>query len=627
MKVLLIHSKGFSYEATKKTDAKKIEEIPPDKRKFKTEDNVLVAFITVEEDDENYLDEIVEGAANEIGELASELDEKNIILYPYAHLSSSLASPGPAIEILQNLEKVISSKGFNVHKSPFGWYKSFEMDCIGHPRAETLREIIPTEKKEIVVEEHPESTFYVLTPDNELIKLSPDLEPDKPFDFSKHLNLKKFIAYEVKKERTEKEEPPHISLMKRHEIADYEIDADPGNLRWYAKGAVLRNIIEDYVYQRVIDFGGIPIETPIMYSLENPIIREQVSRFPARQYQVKSGKKILFLRYAGDFGQFFLVRDMPLSYRNLPLRIYELTKYSFRREKRGEVVGLRRLRAFTMPDLHTFCADVPAALEEFDKQYHLCRSILEEIGGFEYETAFRTTNEFFNEHREWILSLVKATGKPALIELFPGRYFYWILKFEFNFVDSVEKAAALSTVQIDVESAKRYGITYVASDGSKINPVILHDSPSGAIERVVYAVLEKAAIDTKEGRVPEFPLWLATTQCRILPVSDRHLEYCQKIMEEMNQAEIRTDIDDRDETLGEKIRKAEMEWVPFIAVIGDKEISEGTISVRLRAERQEKTYKLDELKNLIKEKTKGKLFVELPPSLRNLSTRPTFVGG
>ena len=632
LKLLSIHSNGFSYEVKQKAtkDAEEIEY-----EQYETSERVLVIFISVENSDEKNPEMAVRQASEKIHELADELGESNIVIYPYAHLSSQLASPGTAKQILKRLSELLSEKEYTVVRSPFGWYKAFNVNCIGHPRAETLRaiDITQKEKEEIVVEEHPPSDFYILTPDNQFIKVeikvdgeSKNLKTSIPFNFKEHENLRDFLLYELAKEREEKSKPPHIALMKRHELADYEPGADPGNMRWYAKGTTLRHIIEEHVYNKVVnEFGALPLDTPIMYDLENPVLRQQVSRFPARQYRVHSGDKELFLRYASDFGQFFLLADTTLSYKNLPLRIYELAP-SFRREKRGEVVALRRLRAFTMPDLHACAADIPSVLQEFEEQYFLAASLMDDFD-FDYEAAFRMSKEFFEEHRDWLVTLIaQALKKPALIELFPDKYFYWILKFEFNFVDFVKKVAALSTVQIDVESAKRYDITYVNEKGEKVYPIITHSSPSGAVERIVYAMLEGAAIDSKKGKTPMFPLWLAPTQVRIISISDRQVSYCEELMHKVEREHIRVDLDDRDETLSKKIRQAEREWIPYILVIGDNEIENQTVSVRTRADgKTRKDIALDTVIQEIASLIKGKVFVPLSPSLKRLSRRPTFV--
>ena len=164
------------------------------------------------------------------------------------------------------------------------------------------------------------------------------------------------------------------------------------------------------------------------------------------------------------------------------------------------------------------------------------------------------------------------------------RFFYFVLKFEFNFVDALAKASALSTVQIDVENAERYDISYVNAEGKLERPVVLHCSPSGAIERCIYALLEKAAMETEEGKIPMLPFWLSPTQVRIIPISEKHLAFAEEVSKKLDG---RVDIDDRDLSIRKKVREAGREWIPYVVVIGDKEFEDGTINVTIRAESEE----------------------------------------
>src|ERR671929_159696 len=182
------------------------------------------------------------------------------------------------------------------------------------------------------------------------------------------------------KKRTVDEQPPHVRLMKKMAIADYEPASDVGNMRYYPKGRLMKSLIEQYVTKRVMEYGGIEVETPIMYDSKHPSMESYFNRFPARQYNIVSDNKQLFLRFAACFGQFLMAKDFQISYKHLPLKLYELTRYSFRREKSGELVGLRRLRAFSMPDCHAFCKDMEQSKLEIMKRLDLSISVIEEIG-------------------------------------------------------------------------------------------------------------------------------------------------------------------------------------------------------------------------------------------------------
>ena len=617
MKLLLIHADYMEYEVKKKT---KLAE--PFDGKGERVEEVLVAFTSVERGDN---EDVVRRAAEAIREVAEKVNARRIMIYPYAHLSSNLADADTAVRLLKRLEVELSD--FEVHRSPFGWYKAFKISCKGHPLSELSREIGGEAEAEVTQalkeEEKVVSYWYILTPEKELVEV-------EKFDFTGYEKLRKFVNYEIAKRRAVDVTPPHVEYMRRLEIADYEPASDSGHIRYYPKGRLIKTLLEQFITRKCIEYGAMEVETPIMYDRNHPTLRRYLERFPARQYIIKGDKREFFLRFAACFGQFLMLSNSTLTYRYLPLKIYELTRYSFRKEQRGELVGLRRLRAFTMPDMHTVAKDMEQAKEEFFNQYRLSVEVLREIGlePDDYEVAVRVTRDFYEENREFVHSLVDVLKKPILIEMWDHRFFYFVLKFEFNFVDALDKASALSTVQIDVENAERYGITYVDSDGNEKYPYILHCSVSGAVERVMYALLEKAKYMLDEGKLPMLPVWLSPTQVRIIPVSEKFLDVAIKIADEMGRNGIRVDVDDRNETLSKKVRDAQTEWVPYIAVVGDKEVESGKLSVTVRAESTQNEHKrvemsVEDLTARIKAECEGKPFMPLPLP-RLLSLRPSF---
>jgi threonyl-tRNA synthetase len=620
LRILQLHSNFIEYEVVEKEIALAEE---PEKRKDRLEE-LAVLFTAVEEGDDT---NVAKKAMENTKAFLDKLKVNRILIYPYAHLSNNLAKPADALKVIKEMEKVAKELGFETYRTPFGWCKKFSISIKGHPLAEHLRIVSSDEAEEKVVsealkaEEKLKSFWYILQTDGKLV-------PVEEFNFKGHENLEKLAQYEIEKVRAVQQVPPHVKLMKRLEIADYEPGSDPGNLRWYPKGRLIKSLLEQYVTQKVIEYGGMEVETPVMYDIQHPSMANYLERFPARQYLLKSDKRDFFLRFSACFGQFLMVHDAQFSYRQLPLRIYELTKYSFRREKSGELTGLRRLRCFTMPDCHALCADLDQAKQEFLVRFKLSMGILEE--GLElnknkdYELAIRFTKDFYEENKDFVLSLVKLFNKPALVEMWEERFFYFVLKWEFNFLDNLNKASALSTDQIDIENAKRYEMTYVDENGEKQHPLVLHCSPSGAIERGVYAMLEKAHRESLKGKAPILPLWLSPTQVRIIPVSERFLDDAEKLMKQIESQNIRVDVDDRPLSLGKKVRAAEKEWVNYVIVIGEKELSSDVLPVRDRkAGKKNRNMKLQELINEIRAETGDKPFKPLTlPKL--LSKRPQF---
>ncbi|MDP2667784.1 MAG: His/Gly/Thr/Pro-type tRNA ligase C-terminal domain-containing protein, partial [Nitrosopumilaceae archaeon] len=210
---------------------------------------------------------------------------------------------------------------------------------------------------------------------------------------------------------------------------------------------------------------------------------------------------------------------------------------------------------------------------------------------------------------------------PVLVEMWKEKFFYFVLKWEFNFIDNLGKASALSTDQIDVENGQRYNITFVDEQNKPQFPIILHNSPSGAIERVIYALLEKAAKDSREGRKPHFPLWLAPTQVRIIPLKPEFFEYCEKLADSIGHKNIRVDIDDRNESIGKRIRDAETEWIRYSLVIGEKEINSKNLNVRDRESGAVKEISMDDFVLEIQKQVEGKPSSPLN-SARHVSERP-----
>ena len=621
MQLLLIHSDYIEFEAKRPTPV--AEEVGESEKSGRLEE-ALCAFIAVEKFDEGDPDAVIGEGADQIASVAEQVKAERIMLYPYAHLSSALSSPDVAVKVLHGLYEELSDR-FEVARAPFGWYKAFRLSCKGHPLSELSRSIRIGEgevvSEALKAEAKAVSHWRIMTPDGEMV------EPEK-FDFKGFEKLQKFVSYEISKSRAADVTPPHVELMRRLELADYEPGSDSGNMRFYPKGRLIKSLLESYVLQKAGEMGAMEVETPVMYDMEHPTLKNYLDRFPARQYSIEAEKRRLFLRFAACFGQFLMNHDMTISYRSLPLKMIEITRYSFRREQRGELVGLRRLRAFTMPDMHTLCRDMDSAVEEFRNQYRASISVLADAGLDleDYEVAIRFTKGFYDEKRPFIESLVKIVDKPVLIEMWDERFFYFVLKFEFNFVDALDKASALSTVQIDVENAERYDITYADADGTERKPIILHCSPSGAIERLIYALLEKAHMESDAGALPQFPTWLSPTQVRVIPVAERHLMRAEEVASALG---LRVDIDDRDETVGRKIRDSGREWIPYVAVIGDDELESGKIAVTIRAESSPKEPKrvkmsVEELRERIQSEVAGKPWRGLPLPVR-LSLRPRFV--
>ncbi len=605
MRILQLHCDSIEYTPTKK-EIKSAEEIIPETKRL---EEVVVAFVAIENGDDS---SVAQNAILQIKDSMVKIGCKKLLLYPYAHLSSNLAAPSIALSLLKEMESTASE--LEVYRSPFGWTKSYHLKVKGHPLAESSKVVTKESTGEKTLTEEKEMTSDALKGESKITSYWKILSPDGTlynigdFNFLKYPKLEVLAKYESAKKRAVDEPPPHVALMKKMGIADYEPASDSGNMRFFPNGRLIKSLIERFVTDKVKEYGGYEVETPIMYDSHHPSMVSYFNRFPARQYNIDSEGKKLFLRFAACFGQFLMANEFQMSYKNLPYRLYELTRYSFRREQSGELVGLRRLRAFTMPDCHAFCKDMAQSIDEIKVRFDLSRNVLKELGIVEsdYEMAIRFTEDFYTENKSSIIELVKKHGRPVLVEMWKEKFFYFVLKWEFNFVDSMGKASALSTDQIDVENGNRYGIEFVDEHNVRKNPIILHNSPSGAIERVIYVILEKAALDIKEGLKPQFPLWLAPTQVRVIPLKEEFADICDGLTDKLTSKNIRVDVDDRNESIGKRIRDAEREWIRYILVIGEKEANSENLSIRDRQTGNIRELTFDDFINEISEQTKGK---------------------
>lgn len=632
MRILQLHVDYVEFYPVNKEIKEAEIDILKEKRRI---EEAVVILMSIEKNDDD--EQIIKNFTNEIKIYLDRIKCKTILLYPYSHLSSNLESPINAFNLLikieQNLKDILHD--IKIERAPFGWTKELNLKIKGHPLAENSKIFVKEDNEKtqkdvnsstldlktstaLVAENTLKSYWYVLDLDGSLI-------PHSEYKFKKDQeNLRKLFDYELSKKRTVDEQPPHVRLMKKLGIADYEPASDSGNMRFYPKGRIMKSLLEQYVTKKVCDYGALEVETPIMYDSHHPSMESYFNRFPARQYNIKSDQKDLFLRFAACFGQFLMAKDLQISYKNLPLKLYELSRYSFRREKSGELVGLRRLRAFSMPDCHAFCKDMEQSKTEFMKRLELSLMVIDEIGlsfSDDLEMAIRFTEDFYLNNKEFINQICNKIKKPILVELWKEKFFYFILKWEFNYIDSLGKASALSTDQIDIENGIRYGITYVDENGDKQNPIILHNSPSGAIERVIYALLEKSDKLAKQGKIPYLPLWLMNTQIRLIPINSKFIENCVEINSYFKNNNIRVDIDDREESLSKRIREAEMEWIQYIVIIGEKEVAQNILSVRDRLNKSSFESTKEELKEVIHNQTKNKPYLSINlPEL--MSVRP-----
>ena len=577
MRLLLVHADRFEYEAREK--AVKEPEPLDESHKRGALENGLVVFSTVEKNDEQEPEQIASNAASSIEEVLGWLKTKKVMVYPYAHLSTSLASREPAISILKALEEKLAQKGYEVSRSPFGWYKSFTITAKGHPLSELSRTItVDTKSRQAAP---AVKTEYVIM-DQEGKLHSPEDFVFGPRD----AEFKSLVEKEALKKGLTGGEPHFLDYARRYGI-EWESFADVGQMRFGPESNLIMDLLAEYAGQ-VIRRIGIPIlnvKGTNMFDVAVKPIKEHLQLFGSRAYEVKVDERTFVLRYAACFQQFSMVKDWTLSYRTLPFGTFEVAD-SYRMEQSGELLLSFRLRKFLMPDLHIYLKSVTEAIRIGDKVH---RTIYEEIRKLnrEYVSLYNTTRSFFDANKDSFMELVKVEKKPILLNFVPEGLYYWVLNVEYNIIDDLDRPREIGTFQIDVGNAKRFGIAYADEKGEKQFPVIIHTAVIGGLERYLFTLLDSAVRLERQGKKPMLPVWVSPTQVRIIPVSQQFVRQGMKLLGTLEKAGIRADLDDRDDTMQSKVRDAELSWIPFSVIYGEKEIKTKQLSVRSRADSKE----------------------------------------
>ncbi|MGC9096474.1 MAG: threonine--tRNA ligase [Infirmifilum sp.] len=605
MKLLLIHAKSFEYEAREKA-LEGAEDI--DGRRVGKAENALVVFVTVEEGDSSDPG-VVSAAVREIEDVFRRVKASEVVVYPYAHLSENLASPGEALAILKSIESQLSEKGLKTQRAPFGWYKRFTLDCYGHPLSELSRSIRPGEPPKRGFED-----FAVMFPDGRVVSVE-ELPSGLPADFVA------LLESEVFKRRREGGEPQFLEYCKKFGF-EWEPMSDLGHMRYGPEATIMVEAVSEYAWQ-VCRSLGIPVykvRGTNTFNLEYKPVLQHAQLFGDRLYQFEVDEKKLVLRYAACHQQFAMIKDWEISYRDLPLGMLEIAD-SYRLEQPGELLLCFRLRKFTMPDLHIFCRDLAQAQEV---SFLVHRKIYEEMRrlGRDYVSIYNLTRSFLDGHKEYLRKLVEMEGKPVLLHFVPEGKYYWFLNIEYNIIDELGRPREIGTFQIDFGNAERFGITYTDEKGERKHPVIIHTALIGSIERYIFAVFDTAAQKSKRGEQPSLPLWLAPVQVRVIPFSKEYLKNADEVADTFEKEGVRVDVDDRDESVGKRVRDAEVKWIPYVIVIGKKEAETGKLSVRIRGQGQfEMT--LEELVERINKELQGypRVSAMLP---RYLSKRPSY---
>ena len=374
----------------------------------------------------------------------------------------------------------------------------------------------------------------------------------------------------------------HRKIGKEMELFTFSQRVGSGLPLWLPRGAALRNTLQSFLAKKQAEYGYLPVVTPHIGAKELYVTSGHYAKYGKDSFQPihtpQEGEEYL-LKPMNCPHHCEIYRSAPRSYRDLPLRFAEFGTV-YRYEQSGELHGLTRVRSFTQDDAHLFCRQ-DQLQEEFEKVIDLILYVFKTLkfDKFTAQVSLRDpknpskyigSEENWNKAEQGIIDAAKKKGLPYVVET--GEAAFYGPKLDFMVKDAIGRSWQLGTIQVDYNLPERFELEYVDSDGSRKRPVMIHRAPFGSLERFVAVLLEHTA--------GHLPLWLHPDQVKVLPVSEKYADYAKKVVNLLNNSEIHASIDDRNETLGKRIRETSLMRVPLLVIVGEKEQADETVSVR-----------------------------------------------
>ncbi|MBT4651202.1 threonine--tRNA ligase [Candidatus Woesearchaeota archaeon] len=543
MKILAIHADFIEFEAKKKA----FKAAPEADKERKRVEECLVIFSAVESRDESNLKEVIKKYVEQIKDIAKQVNTQTVVLYPYAHLSSALSNPKAAEEVLQEAEKILKKEKFNVTRAPFGWYKSFNISCKGHPLSELSREFSA-----------------------EGGTIDKELSEDEIKNLLQQISRSRLDTSKLK-------ENDHRILGKDLDLWSFN-EVAPGMVFWHNKGLIIKNLLTDYWREVHRRNGYEEISTPQIMDKKLWLLSGHWNKFKENMFITKYEKRDFAVKPMNCPGGMLVYKASSKSYKDLPLRTGELGLVH-RQELSGTLAGLFRVIQFTQDDAHIFCTE-----KQLEQEVGYIIDIIKEMFAtfnldFHHIELSTRPKKRIGSDKVWDFtekSLENVLKKKKInFKVNKGDGAFYGPKIDFHLKDSLDRTWQCSTIQLDMSLPERFDLTYADSDGKEKRPVILHRVIYGAVERFIGIVTEHL-----NGR---FPLWLNPTQVKLITVSEKNTKFAEEVLSKMKTVGLRAELDDRAESIGKKVRDGQLQKANYIVTIGDKEVEKKTLAVRDRS--------------------------------------------
>jgi len=571
MKIITLHCDYIKFKATKKAIKNPGEEAP------KTETIVkepLVILTAIEKTDtENELSQLIDS----IKKTAKDVKAKNIVLYPYAHLSSKLAPPEKALKFLKQAEQSLK-KDYKVTRAPFGYYKSFELKCKGHPLSELSKEF---------------SSSSQIEPPSPKAKYKADMEENID-------NLRRKLS-QTKLDTSKLKENDHRILGQRLGLFTFN-ESSPGMPYWLPNGVVVFNELIDFWRKEHTKMNYKESSTPLINKSTLYKVSGHWDLFKDNMFTSIIDGEEYGLKPMNCPNAMIIFKSKSMSYKDLPFRLSDTDKLH-RYELSGTLSGLLRARSFQQDDSHNFISE-DMIRSEYEHILEVCE-IFYNIFNLDYSFKLGTRpKKFLGKKDSWdksesiLLEVLKKCGKKYSINKGDGAFYG--PKIDIYMKDSLGREWQTGTVQLDMQMPQRFDLKYTDKDGKEKTPIVVHRVIYGSLERFIGILLEHT-----NGNLP---LWLSPIQVRFINFTDRNTKAAEKSLKQLKTQlpNLRIDSDFRSTTINEKIRDAEMQRIPYTIVIGDKEEKSNTLAVRSRGSKPKFKIKLSHLVKELSKKLENK---------------------
>jgi threonyl-tRNA synthetase len=552
MKILQMHADFIEYTPVKK-EINSAEDIRP---RTVREDDIVVLFTAFEAGDDG---ELVKKAVGESRDFLGNLGTKRVLIYPFAHLSQSLAPPSEALALLLEMEKEAKGAGLEVHRAPFGWTKALQIKVKGHPLAEMSRSYshaVPA------AQAPPPRRKKELTAEAAMARL-------KRSDF---VNLP---------------DTDHRVIGERLDLFSFQ-EVSPGMVYLHEKGLRIRNILVDFLRGELIKGGYQEVSTPSLANTALWQVSGHSAHYKDNMFLTELGDEEMGLKPMNCPSHFLIYKTRKWSFRELPVR-YATFDPLYRNELSGVASGLFRVKSLSQDDAHIIATEEQAE-GELLKMLDLMERVYK-VFGLPFKVKISTRpDDSMGSDEEWkratdtLVRVVKAKGWGYEIKEKEGNFYS--PKIDVDIRDSLGREWQCGTFQLDLQMPKRFKLVYTGSDGKEHTPVVLHRTILGSLERFMGVMLEhyKGVL----------PVWLSPVQARVIPLSDENLDYARKLLDTIAAGGIRVEGDFASGTMGSKIRDAQLQRIPYMLVVGKKEEDAGTVAVRTRTGEQKFGVRPDE---------------------------------